>query len=651
MAAVALPLARGHSRERAGSVKRKIAAILAADVAGYSRLVSEDEEDTLARLADAREVFDAFVARSHGRIFNTAGDAVMCEFESAVEAVRCAIDIQESLRTRNLPHPPNKRLLFRIGITIGDVVERGTDLLGDGVNIAARLESLAEPGGICISRSVHEAVSNKISVPFRDIGEKAVKNIPHPVHAFVVDWARGGLSETPVTVEPRVDAQPPRPSVPSPQRRIPVLLVVSAAAALLVAAILGWVLVKPGADRPAMPAETGLPADAAEAFAQLSRQGGVVNNPRAPAEFYHNARTLEARGDQAGARKAYEGFAALGTEHLDPHLRYSALLRVQEGRAGAREAYGRLVEAKPTRVGALVQALQFEGADRRARVEAFTNQHPEFGPAYFLLAEEYSEDRLGTQTLTDRRLEFDALDRFLEAEAEGRLARHFLDQSVLAAWLDRARKRKDQIEAFFRHSATRPTATFTRSNSGWTAALALPEPATAISYRVGEQGAFRNTGSASAIDQRTGRPAPMTTFELPPDQGRATIYVAYDDAAGRSAGPFPIVFDPQTALVSAQKDVLTRFPNAWLAFREDMAGLLYFTHLVSNRCAIASVEIGFNGEAPARPLELPACDPKNPYAIPAETRPYLQIRPDIREVSAQITFADGTVSEVQTFRR
>src|SRR5215204_733342 len=169
-------------------MKRKIAAILAADVAGYSRLVAEAEEETLTQLGSYREVFDDFVRRAGGRIFNTAGDSVMCEFDSAVDAVRCAIDIQESLRTRNRALPPRRRLEFRIGITIGDVVERDNDLLGDGVNIAARLESLAEPGGICVSRSVHEAVANKVSVPFRDLGQRSVKNIPQPVHAFVVAW-------------------------------------------------------------------------------------------------------------------------------------------------------------------------------------------------------------------------------------------------------------------------------------------------------------------------------------------------------------------------------------------------------------------------------------------------------------------------------
>src|SRR6201990_3323702 len=154
-------------------MKRKIAAIFAADIAGYSRLVAEDEEETLRRLAPYRQVTDDFISRYGGRIFNTAGDAVLAEFSSAVEAVRCAIDVQESLRTRNLAYPPSRQMLFRIGITVGDVVERDDgDLLGDGVNIAARLEGIAKPGGLCVSRSVYEQVANKMTVQFADIGEQ-----------------------------------------------------------------------------------------------------------------------------------------------------------------------------------------------------------------------------------------------------------------------------------------------------------------------------------------------------------------------------------------------------------------------------------------------------------------------------------------------
>jgi class 3 adenylate cyclase len=179
-------------------MRRKIAAILVAHIADYGRLVADDEEETLRRMASCRTTIDDFIAIAGGRIFNTAGDALLAEFPSAVEAVRCAIDIQESLRTRNLAYPASRQMSYRIGIGIGDVVERESDLLGDGVNIAARLEGLAEVGGICISRAVYEQVTGKLSARFIDIGARKVKNIPAPVHAYVVaTWEDGRLHGAP----------------------------------------------------------------------------------------------------------------------------------------------------------------------------------------------------------------------------------------------------------------------------------------------------------------------------------------------------------------------------------------------------------------------------------------------------------------------
>ncbi len=165
-------------------MKRHIAAILAADAVGYSRLVAEDEEDTIARLASYMAVFTDFIDRFGGRVFDTAGDAILAEFTSAVDAVRCAVEIHESLRARNLAYTPSRQMSFRIGITIGDVVDRNGHLLGDGVNVAARLASMAPEGGICISRSVYEAVANKLSLKFSDRGQQHLKNIPTPVHAY-----------------------------------------------------------------------------------------------------------------------------------------------------------------------------------------------------------------------------------------------------------------------------------------------------------------------------------------------------------------------------------------------------------------------------------------------------------------------------------
>jgi len=167
-------------------MKSKMVAIMAADIAGYSKLIAEDEEETLRRLALYRAVFGDFITQFSGRVFNAAGDGVLAEFPSAVDAVRCAIDVQESLRTRNLAYPSSRQMSFRIGITIGDIVERDGDLLGDGVNVAARLEGLASPGGLCVSRTVYEQVLNKLSVKFVDIGEQELTSIPTPVHAYML---------------------------------------------------------------------------------------------------------------------------------------------------------------------------------------------------------------------------------------------------------------------------------------------------------------------------------------------------------------------------------------------------------------------------------------------------------------------------------
>lgn len=165
-------------------IRRKLATIMVADIVGFSRQTALDEDWTIHALADFRRVVDEIIARHDGRIFNTGGDSVLAEFASPVEAVRAAVDFQEAARSRNLLRPRDKQLRFRIGINLGDVMARGTDLLGDGVNVAARLEGLAEPGGICVSGSVWDHIQGKLSIGYVDIGEQTVKNIPRPIRAY-----------------------------------------------------------------------------------------------------------------------------------------------------------------------------------------------------------------------------------------------------------------------------------------------------------------------------------------------------------------------------------------------------------------------------------------------------------------------------------
>jgi class 3 adenylate cyclase len=171
-------------------LRRKLAVILASDVAGYSRLVAADEEDTVRRFRQAAAAFGEQVQKYRGRVFNTAGDAILAEFESAVDAARCAIDIQAANNAHNAALDASGRLLFRIGIAIGDVLvcDNG-DLLGDGVNIAARLESIAEPGAICISDDVKVHAANKIGAGIFDLGEQTLKNIPRGIRAYRIGAA------------------------------------------------------------------------------------------------------------------------------------------------------------------------------------------------------------------------------------------------------------------------------------------------------------------------------------------------------------------------------------------------------------------------------------------------------------------------------
>jgi len=167
-------------------VKRKLTAILSADVKGYSRLMGEDEKGTVRTLNAYKEVMTGLIQHHRGRVVGTAGDSMLAEFASVVDAVECAVEIQKELKTRNAELPENRKMEFRIGVNLGDVIEDGEQILGDGVNIAARLENLSEAGGICISGTAFDQVRNKLELGYEYLGEQTVKNIALPVRVYKV---------------------------------------------------------------------------------------------------------------------------------------------------------------------------------------------------------------------------------------------------------------------------------------------------------------------------------------------------------------------------------------------------------------------------------------------------------------------------------
>jgi TolB-like protein/class 3 adenylate cyclase len=193
-------------------VERRLAAILAADVAGYSRLMGRSEVDTLARLKTLhRELFDPKVTEHKGRIVKTTGDGLLIEFPSVVEAVACALAVQQGMAERNSGTPELQRIVFRVGINLGDVIVEGGDIHGDGVNVAARLEAMAEPGGICISAIVHDQVHRRLDCAFEDLGEQILKNIADPVRVYRVASADSGASDA--RSSPAALPLPDKPSI------------------------------------------------------------------------------------------------------------------------------------------------------------------------------------------------------------------------------------------------------------------------------------------------------------------------------------------------------------------------------------------------------------------------------------------------------
>jgi hypothetical protein len=200
-------------------------------------------------------------------------------------------------------------------------------------------------------------------------------------------------------------------------------------------------------------------------------------------------------------------------------------------------------------------------------------------------------------------------------------------------------------------SVNAPIAMFSRHNGGWTVVFSIADPTLGISWRLGEAGDFRETGFMDTLDPRTRKRMPNPSIELPADAPAAVIQVRYVDTNGELQGPFPIRFDPEAALIRDQRKILDMTATSWLSFREFNGLLVYYTHLMSYRCAIREVRVGIDSTVPDKVLKMPPCDPRDPSVIPHDATPYLKLAPQTRSVSVELTYRDGSVSEIKSFRR
>jgi hypothetical protein len=196
-----------------------------------------------------------------------------------------------------------------------------------------------------------------------------------------------------------------------------------------------------------------------------------------------------------------------------------------------------------------------------------------------------------------------------------------------------------------------PIALFSRHNGGWTVVFSILDPTLGISWRMGEAGDFRETGFLDTLDPRTRKRMPNPSIELAADAPAATLQVRYVDLSGEMQGPFPIKFDPEAALIHDQRKILDMTATSWLSFREFNGLLVYYTQLMSYRCAIREARVGIDTAVPDKVLKMPACDPRDPSVIPSDAVPYLKLPPATKSVSVELTYRDGSVSEIKSFRR
>jgi len=350
-------------------VKRHLTCILSADAVGYSSQMARDEEGTIRVLAAHRAVIDGIIAFHQGRIVSTAGDSVLAEFPSAVEGVRCATEIQDAIKTRNDSLPEQRRMLFRIGVNLGDVVVKNGDLLGDGVNVAARLQSIAEPGGICISSSVYDQITGKLDLGFRDIGDQTLKNISRPIHVYRVSGATQPLRSVP----------PPSQAAGRSRKRV---LAAGTAVALLVGAAIAWQLgwLSVGHDGGRQAAVPAAPSTAAPA----ALPGNVATPVQANADA--EAQRAQAEADAARIRAEAEALKRQAQAEATRARAEAEAARTARTKADAEAAAARIraqAEADAARIrdAAEKQAAKLADASQSAPTPAPSTSTATSGPS------------------------------------------------------------------------------------------------------------------------------------------------------------------------------------------------------------------------------------------------------------------------------
>jgi serine/threonine protein kinase len=399
--------------------------------------------------------------------------------------------------------------------------------------------------------------------------------------------------------------------------------------------------------------ESSKPVDSVrDQVTRLASSGDIIETPKSPADFYHNAIVFEQRGDARRARESYGRFLAFRLNVVDVHARYQKLLTQEQGVDGARLVYRNMADSDSDLATRFASILLEPDSSRLGMLREFEAAHPDFAPATYELSLEYSAQRLGPQGLADKVEEKNLLERFEQQFEAGQLCQHYLQQTLASDIVEEARARLLAVRELDPALLQNPVSvSYTLSHSSWTVHIAVAEITRDVRYRI-EDGDFESTGLGDAMDQRTGARAPKLTFELPHSINRTRLSVVYSDIRGRPQGPYEFEFDASIERVRHAKSVIDDFPNSWISFADrDGQIVAQFTHLLNHRYAIEEIRYSVNSELLDQKYPLPPEPPGQELgAIPPGETTFISVPNAGAYVAVQLVYRDNTTSKVHRFQ-
>ncbi len=389
--------------------------------------------------------------------------------------------------------------------------------------------------------------------------------------------------------------------------------------------------------------------DMSAVFEQAANGGAIIASPSTPAEHYHNARMHELKADFASARKSYNAFLASGVDFIDPYLAYTDMLKVQDGLEGAREIVTAMRKSNPSTSLETAAALLLLKEPRIAALKSIFEKQPEFAPAAYFLSREFSLEKLGEQTLADKREEKVWLEKFRALDAAGKLQRHVMDKKQAKTWLEDAEARYAKLNAMPAAVLDNPvTLSATQSNQGWMLNLGFADyKIKSVEYQLDGEVGFKSTGFANMTNPQTGLPMPSQTIMVATlTPGDHKLEVRYTDMADKLNGPFTLKLNTAEAAVKSGKAMLDMSGPSWLSIQN---GNVYFTGVLVHRGILQSIRYSFDSESLDK--EFPFSPPKpgeGPYEI-GDALPFLKAPAGLKFVALQLTFIDGTKSELKKY--